>query len=194
MAERLRVAKKVRSDLRLRRKSDPNARIHVVVRTPHGSEERDFPDLSFKEDDHFARLVDFIPDVVKGTNAQFARLSVQGSEGTLSDVYSRVLRMSQVMHEELPEATKAKIEKFRNLLTTRIKKTNLATDEVTEVLEPSEMMKAFLAKSQARTAAMDKYNNARIAAMTAADSQAVHAWALNGAASAMRSRPRTPTG
>jgi hypothetical protein len=66
MAERLRVAKKVRSDLRLRRKSDPNARIHVVVRTPHGSEERDFPDLSFKEDDQLWALLRY-PYVGKGS-------------------------------------------------------------------------------------------------------------------------------
>ena len=56
------------------------------------------------------------------------------------------------------------------------------TDEVSEVVEPSELSKAYLEKSKAYTDAVLAYNDLRIAAMTGADSQAAHAWALNGAA------------
>jgi hypothetical protein len=131
---------------------------------------------------NFAALLNFKPDVAKGIDNPIARLSVQHNEGSLSDVYAYVLRMSQVMRTELPEETKAKIEKFRNLLTTRVQKKNIVTDEVSEVVEPSELTKAYLEKSKAYTDAVLAYNDLRIAAMTGADSQAVHAWALNGAA------------
>jgi hypothetical protein len=136
----------------------------------------------YMQAENFARLVDFVPDVVKGTNGQFAKLSVQSNEGALSDVYARVLRMSQVMYSELPEETKAKIEKFRKLLNTTVQKKNIVTDEVTEVTEPSAVTRSYLEKSKAYTDAVVAYNDLRIAAMSGADSQAVHAWALNGSA------------
>jgi len=69
-----------------------------------------------RQAEDFARLVDFVPDVAANTNNQFASLSVMNNEGTLSERYEYILRMSQVMKSELPDATKQKIEKFRNLL------------------------------------------------------------------------------
>jgi hypothetical protein len=131
--------------------------------------------------ENWSNFLNIIVDVAKGAADPFAKLQVQHSRGSLSEVYALVLRMSQVMHTELPEATKAKIEKFRNLLSTKIQKTNIVTDEVTEVVEPSELTKAYLEKSKAYADAVFAYNDLRIAAMSGADSQAVHAWALNGA-------------
>ena len=69
-----------------------------------------------------ARLVDLVVDVTKANNNQVAKLSILNNEGSLSDVYDHTLRMSQVMQTELPEATKQKIAKFRDLLTVKTAK------------------------------------------------------------------------
>ncbi|MBD1914442.1 hypothetical protein [Phormidium sp. FACHB-322] len=56
----------------------------------------------YMQAESFARMVDFVPDLAKLNNEQFTRLSVMNNEGTLSERYEHVLRMSQVMQSELP--------------------------------------------------------------------------------------------
>jgi hypothetical protein len=48
----------------------------------------------YMQAENFARLVDFVPDVTRADNEQFARLNVLNNEGTLSDIYRYILRMS----------------------------------------------------------------------------------------------------
>ena len=103
----------------------------------------------YMQAENFARLVDFVPDVAKADNAQFVRLSVMNNEGSLSDIYRYILRMSQVMKTELPEETRKKIEKFRALLTTTTKKKNLIDDSETEVTGPSPVTQAYHEKMAA---------------------------------------------
>ena len=126
-----------------------------------------------------ARYTDFVPDVTKANNEQFARLNIQNNEGTLTEIYERVLRMSQVMKQDLPADVLKKIDKFRGLLQVKVKKTNLLDDSVTEVIEPSPLVKVYNEKLAAYEAAALEYNTHRIDALTADNPRAVHDWAIN---------------
>ena len=117
--------------------------------------------------------------MTKANNNQVAKLSILNNEGSLSDVYDHTLRMSQVMQTELPEATKQKIAKFRDLLTVKTAKKNLIDDSETVVSEPSPLTKAYFEKMAAYEAAALEYNARRVDALTAASPAAVHYWALN---------------
>jgi hypothetical protein len=133
----------------------------------------------YLEAENLARVLDFVPDVGKSTNQQFAQMAVQSNDGTLSDIYDYTLRMSQVMKTELPPETVKKIEKFRGLLQKVVKKKDIITDEETEVTEPSEMYKAYHSKMKDYMDAALEYNCRRIDALTASDSRAIHDWAMN---------------
>jgi hypothetical protein len=133
----------------------------------------------YMQAEDLARLLDFVPDVAASTNKQFAHMAVQNNDGTLSDIYDYTLRMSQVMKTELPKETVQKIEKFRGLLQKVVKKKDLITDEEVEVIEPSELQKAYFTKMAAYDDAALEYNARRIDALTATDSRAIHDWAIN---------------
>jgi hypothetical protein len=133
----------------------------------------------YMQAENFARLVDFVPDVAAANNHQFARLAILNNEGSLSDIYRYTLRMSQVMETPLPDDVKEKIEKFRGLLSTTTKKKDIITDEETEVTEPSDMVKAYFEKMAAYENAALEYNSARINALDASESKAVHYWSMN---------------
>jgi hypothetical protein len=126
-----------------------------------------------------ARLLDFVPDVTKGTNNGFARMSVHTNDGTLSDIYDFTLRMSQVMDAELSDDLKKRIAKMRSLLQKVVKKKDLITDEEVEVTEPSDLQKAYFQKMAAYDEAALEYNARRIDALTATNQRAVHDWAIN---------------
>lgn len=132
-----------------------------------------------RQAEDFSRLVDFVPDTSANTNGQLATLSVMNNEGSLSDRYDYILRMSQVMATELPEDVKQKIEKFRGLLqVTRIKK-NLIDDSEIEVTEPSPLVQVYNEKMTAYLDAAMDYNARRIDALSADNQKAVHFWAIN---------------
>lgn len=133
----------------------------------------------YMQAESLSRLLDFVPDVAKLNNEQFTRMSVLNDDGSLSDVYDFTLRMSQVMKADLPDDTVKKIEKFRGLLQTTVKKKNLVTDEEVETTEPSPLQQAYFTKMAAYDDAALEYNARRIDAMTASDSRAVHDFAIN---------------
>lgn len=133
----------------------------------------------YMQAENFARLVDFIPDVTKANNGQFTRFAVQNNEGTLSEVYTRVLRMSQVMESQLSQEVKDKIARFRKLLTVTVKKKDLITDAEIEVAEPSPLTRQYNDKLAAYMDAALEYNTRRIDGMTADDPRSVHFWAIN---------------
>lgn len=133
----------------------------------------------YMQAENFARLVDFVPDLASVSNSQFARLSVMNNEGTLSDRYEYVLRMSQVMESELPAKTKEKIEKFRKLLTVTKTKTNLLDDTEEEIIVPSPLVEEYNTKLKGYEDAALEYNMRRIDALAAENSRAVHYWAMN---------------
>lgn len=134
----------------------------------------------YSQAEGFARLVDFVPDLAEtNTNDAYTRLSVMNNEGSLSERYEYVLRMSQVMETVLPDDVKAKIEKFRGLLSVTKTKKNLITDAEEKVVEPSPMVVAYNEKlAQYENAALE-YNSRRIDALAADNAKAVHYWAMN---------------
>ncbi len=134
----------------------------------------------YMQAENFARLVDIVPDVASSTNEKFAQLSVMNNEGSLSDRYEYILRMSQVMAADLPDDIKQKIDKFRALLTVTKKQKDLLDETIeTEIIEPSAMVKIYNEKLAAYEAACLEYNLRRIEAATAENARAVHFWAMN---------------
>lgn len=133
----------------------------------------------YQQAEMLARIVDFVPDVTQINNAQFAQFSVENNEGTLSDRYKLILQMSQVMAQQLDQATQDKIAKFRGLLQTTTQKTDLVTGAVTNVVGPSPLVQAYNQKMAAYDSAALQYNMARINALAANDSAAVQNWAIN---------------
>jgi hypothetical protein len=128
----------------------------------------------YMQAENFSRLVDFVPDLASTTNNQFAQLSIMNNEGTLSERYEYILRMSQIMQTELPKATKEKIEKFRALLSVTKTKKNLIDDTESEVTEPSPLVVAYNQKMGDYENAALEYNSHRIDALTADVVNAVH--------------------
>jgi hypothetical protein len=133
----------------------------------------------YMQAENFSRLVDFVPDLAATANNRFAAMSVMNNEGSLSDRYEYILRMSQVMQTELPEETKKKIEKFRALLSVTKTKKNLVDDSETQVSEPSPLVIAYNEKLKSYEDAALEYNSHRIDALTADNVKAVHYWGIN---------------
>jgi hypothetical protein len=142
----------------------------------------------YMQAENLARLVDFVPDVTQANNDQFARLNILNNEGTLSEIYRYVLRMSQVMQTDLPEETKKQIEEFRKLLVVTKTKKNLIDGSETQVTEPSELTQVYNDKLAAYENTALEYNSRRVDALTASDARAVHYWSMN--ANILRNRVR----
>lgn len=141
----------------------------------------------YMQAENLARLLDFAVDVTKNTNDSFARLSVMNNEGSLSERYEYILRMSRVMQTVLDDDTKRKIELARAALVQTIKQKDWTGAE-TEVTGPSPLVVAYNEKMAAYENAALEYNCRRIEALTASNAQAVHYWATN--ASILRNRVR----
>lgn len=136
--------------------------------------------LLYMQAENFANMVNFIPDVSGRSDKEKTGLAVLENEGSLVDVYSRVLMMSEVAHYELDEKAKERLAKARSVLTTTVMKaTDLLSDEKTPVEVDSPYVEAYNAKMAAYIDACLEYNNRRIAAGAGGDARAVHDWALN---------------
>lgn len=133
----------------------------------------------YQQAEQFAQLVDFVPEVTQLNNNQFAQFNVASNEGTLSGRYELILKMSQVMEQELDAATQAKTARFRALLQTTTTHTDLVTGEQTQVTGPSPLVQAYNAKMMAYDAAALAYNAARVAALPGNDPGAVQYWEMN---------------
>jgi hypothetical protein len=133
----------------------------------------------FMQAEMLAQLVDVVPEVSMLTNNQFAQFNVSNNEGTLSDRYALILKMSQVMSQELDAATQAKIAKFRGLLQATITNTDLITGVQTQSVVSSPLVQAYNTKMAAYDAAALQYNAARIAALAGNDPTAVETWAID---------------
>ena len=135
--------------------------------------------------ENFARLVDFVPDA-SGFKDRRNLMTIKEDKGTLSDIYEYTLKFSQIMESKLSDEIVQKIEKFRALMVTQKKAKDLITDEEIITEEPSQLVKAYNEKMYAYTEAVLEYNAARINALSATDSQAIHYWAMN--ASTLRNK------
>ena len=131
----------------------------------------------------FAQLVDFIPDIKAAytSDQQQARYSPD-AEARLSTIYGEILRFSKVVHTELSDEEKQKIEKFRALLRTTKKVKDIVTDEEKEVTEDAPMLVSYYDKMANYVAAALNYNNKRVAAQGATGDlgkAAVADWSAN---------------
>jgi hypothetical protein len=126
-----------------------------------------------------SRIVDFVPDVTKINNDQFAKFAVMNDEGTLSEVFERTLKMSQVMESVLPDDVKKKIAHFQDLLVAKTVKTDLITGDKVEVSGPSPLVTLYHEKMAAYDAAALEYNSHRIDAIAGDNPKAVSYWAIN---------------
>jgi hypothetical protein len=126
-----------------------------------------------------SRIVDFVPDVTRMDNDQFAKFAVMNDQGTLSEIYERTLKMSQVMQSDLTDDVKQKIQHFQSLLTSTTETTDLITGDKVEVSGPSPLVLAYNGKMAAYDAAALEYNSYRIDALTADNPKAVQFWAIN---------------
>jgi len=140
----------------------------------------------YQQAEFFARLVDFVPDVSRINNEHFTTLSVMNNDGTLSEIYERVLKFSQVMETQLPDDVKQKIARFRSLLVATTEKTDLITGDKVPVTGPSPLVQAYNDKMAAYDNAALEYNSRRIDALAADDPRAVSYWAIN--ASVLRNK------
>lgn len=135
--------------------------------------------LLYMQAENFAQMVDFIPDVSGRAGRKEEGLAVLENEGSLYDVYRRVLTMSEVAQYELDEATRAKLEKAKAMLTTTVMQEDFLSDEKVPVEVDSRLVEEYNAAMEAYNDAFLEYNNRRIAALTGQSAQAVHDWALN---------------
>lgn len=128
----------------------------------------------------FASIVDFIPRTDGVFDADQQVSVFDNGVNRLSDEYERVLKMSQVVDNELTEEQQTKLEKFRELLrTTRVEK-DIITDEETEVVEDSELVKSYNERMAAYEATALEYNNLRIDALAGTVDGANARFAVNG--------------
>ncbi len=130
-----------------------------------------------------SRLFDYVPDV----SSQFVDNGLQqtlfaGTQDTISSVYRDVLNYSRVVHKELSDAEKKKLQKFRDLLSVTVEEKDLVTDEVKTVTRPGKLTIAYNDKMKEYNEAADELMNIKIDALAATgkDPEAkrrVHAWA-----------------
>ncbi|MCZ2258594.1 hypothetical protein [Sporosarcina sp. G11-34] len=115
-----------------------------------------------------SRLLDFIPDV----SNEFLDASMQQSiftstQDTISSVYGDVLKYSKVVHKELSEPEKEKLQRFRNLLSVTKEVKDIFTDEMKTVTEPGPMTLAYLTYEEKYDYAVNEYKNLLVNAQTA---------------------------
>jgi hypothetical protein len=124
----------------------------------------------------FSRVVNAIP-----SSNVIDRKAIYESNGkTLWDVYNNILQFSEVSSSDLTAEQKMKIEKFRNLFVTKKTVKDIITDEESEVIEDSPMIKAYNEKKVAYEDAILEYNTKRLSALNAEDKLAVQDFTLNG--------------
>jgi len=131
---------------------------------------------------NLANLIDFIPDRTLVYNNDMQQTVWRTSEARLSHLYGEILRFSKVVTQELSDAEKAKIDKFRKLLRTEKVVKDIITDEEKTVVEDGPVLRLYNEKLVAYLTAATNYNNKRIAAQAATGSEgklAVADWTNN---------------
>ncbi|NEW06889.1 hypothetical protein GK047_12840 [Paenibacillus sp. SYP-B3998] len=125
----------------------------------------------------WALLANFVPTgepLLMSSNLRQARYTT--SQELLWGVFDITLKMSQVAVSQLTDEEKAKVEKFRNLLSVKKEKVNLVTDEKKEVIEDGPVLVAYKEKLRAYLEASMKYKHAEIAFNNAESPDAVNTW------------------
>jgi hypothetical protein len=134
----------------------------------------------------FHAMCDLVPD--NSGIVDSGRINMWHPETRVSSVYAMALQQSQVFDVQPDEATKKKIERWRSLLMTTEKKTNIVTGDEEEITRESDLVRAYNEKMMAYLGAAMAYNNTRISALAGKDQDAVHRFAINGSLMQMQVR------
>lgn len=131
----------------------------------------------YQQAEQFARLCDMIPDTsgIKGS----VTMNVFNPENTLSQVYEQILEFSQIAHYVPDAKTKMNIMRLRGLLQQTVTKKDLITEEETEVIEESELVKKYNEKLEKYLNVALDYNTHKINALAGNNPAAVHHFAMN---------------
>src|SRR6056297_1120464 len=117
--------------------------------------------------ENFSRICDMIPDT-SGVQGDVT-MNTWNVENTLSHAYEQVLRFSQVADFGIDDETKKKVERLRGLLQEKKIKKDLITDEETEVIEESPLVKKYNEKKQEYISTVLEYNTHRVNALAGQD-------------------------
>jgi len=110
-------------------------------------------------------LLDYIPGLpeltdgdnqFKNTRKMLQVIYAAGGD-RISKVYGDILNYSRVVHKELSETEKAKIQKIRDKLVTTYQRENLDTGEMETKTKPSPMVEKYNEKMMQYMTAADKY-------------------------------------
>lgn len=129
----------------------------------------------------WAEMANFVPSgkpLLMTSN--FRQAVYHTSQERLWNVFDDTLRMSQVATIHLTDDEKAKVEKFRNLLSVSKTKTDLITGESKVVTEDGPVLVAYKQYQKAYLAASLTYKNAQIAFNNAESADAVNRWQFMG--------------
>ncbi|GEM_PF-968613 len=115
-----------------------------------------------------SKLFDFVPEVSREfVDPAMQQTIFTTTQDTISSVYRDVLNYSRVLHSELSDKEKAKLQKFRDLLTVTKEVEDIVTEEKKTVSEPGKLTIAYSAKMVEYMEAADQYMNLKIDAMAA---------------------------
>jgi hypothetical protein len=115
-----------------------------------------------------SKLFDYIPDVSNNfIDAAMQQTIFASTQDSISSVYRDVLKHSRVVNLELSATEKAKLEKYRNLMTITKQVEDLFTGEMKEVTEPGPITLAYTTKMTEYLEAADEYMNLLIDAQSA---------------------------
>lgn len=115
-----------------------------------------------------SKLFDFVPDI----NNQFCDNKMQQTvfsttQDSISQVYGDVLKYSRVVHKELSDKEKQKLQKFRNLLSVTKEVEDIVTEEKKTVTEPGPLTIAYNTYMNNYIEEADEYMNLLIDAQSA---------------------------
>ena len=132
----------------------------------------------------FSSLMDFIPETGAAyDNAkQEAAFAPQGGM-RLSEMYGQILKMSKVVHHELTQEEKDRIERCRKFLQTTVKQQDLMSGEMVEKSQPSPQANAYDTRMAEWLIARTNRGNKLAAARSAQGAEglaAVTDWQTNG--------------
>ena len=152
--------------------------LQFAVKGLNGADANETKDLLATASD-FSRLVNLIPDP-SGLYTEEQQQAVYDQAGSVIwDVYSNVLKYSQVSSGELSDEEQKKIKKFRDLLAVTKEKENLVTGEKEMITEDGPVLKAYNQYMSEYLDAATEYNNKRLSALNSESNLIVQDWALN---------------
>ncbi|GAB4014487.1 hypothetical protein GCM10028808_37080 [Spirosoma migulaei] len=129
----------------------------------------------------FSMFIDLVPDPTAIYKTDQGQTLDRNSQERLSKIYENILQFAKISNLEPTESERIKIEKFRNLLSKTIEVPDLVDDTKKSYrIEYGPVKQLYNQYEKAYNDALYLYNNARISALTAANSEAVLNFMLNG--------------